>query len=276
MAVGNGRVYHANVNCSDLERSLAWYRDRLGLSVWAHTAPEAEQDGAAFGLSRARWDAFILGSGGSAHTPPVVDLLEWRTPGPIGRPHASAADRGFAELIFERRDIEDQRQALTGASASPTGPTSLDPDGTGLRFEAGPNDRFSGLVVRCADPERSASFYATTLGLHEAPPRAGAPTDGAADADALCFEDDAGFSVRLLRAPAGGAAPYESANHLGIFRVAMLTDDIDADHEELVSGGIRCWSAPATLEMGPGIPGLRALLFADPDGAAWELIEPGT
>jgi hypothetical protein len=62
---------------------------------------------------------------------------------------------------------------------------------------------------------------------------------------------------------------------LGIFRVAVLTTDIAADYAELRSAGVYCWSAPADLEMGSGLGSLKAVLFADPDGAAWELIEPG-
>lgn len=275
MAVGSGQVYHANVNCSDLGRSLEWYRDRLGLEVWAHTTPESEQDGQAFGLPSARWDAFILGSGADTHTPPVVDLLEWLVPRPVGRPHASPSDRGFAELIFERRDLEGQRRALVDDPASIAGPVVLDPDGTALRLGVGPIDRFAGLVVRCADPERSASFYTDTIGLRQADPGVGGLSlDGGSGT--LALEDRAGFRVHLVGATGDGEAPYGSANHLGIFRVAMLTDDIDADYQELVARNVPCWSGPAALEMGPGIPGLRALLFADPDGAAWELIEAGS
>jgi hypothetical protein len=62
---------------------------------------------------------------------------------------------------------------------------------------------------------------------------------------------------------------------LGIFRVALLTADIAADYAELCSAGVYCWSSPAHLEMGSGLGRLKAILFADPDGAAWELIEPG-
>ena len=31
--IGVSQAFHVNVNCSDLERSLAFYRDRLGLTV---------------------------------------------------------------------------------------------------------------------------------------------------------------------------------------------------------------------------------------------------
>jgi hypothetical protein len=61
-----------------------------------------------------------------------------------------------------------------------------------------------------------------------------------------------------------------------MYRMALLTDDIDADYDELRAHGVTCASPPTHLDMGPGIPTLRALLFLDPDGTALELIEvPG-
>jgi catechol 2,3-dioxygenase-like lactoylglutathione lyase family enzyme len=67
--------------------------------------------------------------------------------------------------------------------------------------------------------------------------------------------------------------PAPEANQLGLYRLAMLTDDIDRDYDELRSHGARCMSGPAELDMGPGLPSLRALLFNDPDGTTLELIE---
>ena len=48
---------HAGVMVGQLEASLAFYRDRLGLIPSTHTQPETPQDGAAFGLDTAQWDA---------------------------------------------------------------------------------------------------------------------------------------------------------------------------------------------------------------------------
>jgi hypothetical protein len=52
-----------------------------------------------------------------------------------------------------------------------------------------------------------------------------------------------------------------------------MTDDLARDDDTLRAAGVRCYSAPATLDMGPALPELRALFFADPDGATFELIE---
>ena len=64
------------------------------------------------------------------------------------------------------------------------------------------------------------------------------------------------------------------ANELGIFRMVLLTDDIDRDYAALVDAGVPCYSPPVGLEMGSGLPSdLRALFFEDPDGTCVELIE---
>jgi catechol 2,3-dioxygenase-like lactoylglutathione lyase family enzyme len=79
--------------------------------------------------------------------------------------------------------------------------------------------------------------------------------------------------MQLLDPPPSGP-PASEANQLGMYRLALYTDDIDRDYADLVARGVRCLTPPATLEMGPGIPTLRALMFEDPDGTVLELIEP--
>ena len=298
MSVGDGRVYHANVNCSNLDDSLTFYRDVLGLEQWSHTVPESDQDGEAFGLPRARWDAFILGTPDVPRgSPPVVDLLEWKVPHPVGRPYASANQLGFAGLVLSRADLSAQREALTRANAGGitregdlddkgrSAFSCLDRDGTRLVFVSDDADRFAGLVVSCSDLERSLPFYVDVLGLEVSEPPAPCASSGGGvlgipdGARVQCtLTDGHGFAVRLVRwhQPRPQGAPYPEAHHLGIFRVAMLTGDIGADYASLRASGVRCWSPPMALDMGPGIPDLQAILFADPDGAAWELIEPGT
>lgn len=61
---------------------------------------------------------------------------------------------------------------------------------------------------------------------------------------------------------------------MGIFRMALLTDDIDRDYAALIDSGVSCDSPPAELEMGLGVPSdLRALFFEDPAGVCVELVE---
>jgi catechol 2,3-dioxygenase-like lactoylglutathione lyase family enzyme len=86
------------------------------------------------------------------------------------------------------------------------------------------------------------------------------------------------FTVRLVQcqqpATDSGSTPYAEANHLGIYRMAFLVEDVRASCEELQNQGVAC--PPAVfLDMGPEIPvdGVWAAFFPDPDGSCLELIE---
>ena len=85
-----------------------------------------------------------------------------------------------------------------------------------------------------------------------------------------------GFILDLVewKQPQSTGSARRQANELGIFRMALLTDDIDRDYAALLDAGVTCYSPPVELEMGPGLPSdLRALFFEDPDGTCVELIE---
>ena len=91
------RIFHVNVNCSDLGRSRAFYVDGCGLTAAARTTPEHAQPGIAFGLDRARWDAWIL-VGANGFDGGAIDLLEWQEPTPTGAPPAALFEHGFQRI----------------------------------------------------------------------------------------------------------------------------------------------------------------------------------
>ncbi|HVM66136.1 MAG TPA: hypothetical protein VMU14_14815 [Acidimicrobiales bacterium] len=228
MPVGAGGVVHLNVNCTDLDRAVAFYRDEVGLRAQVRTAPDAPQDGTAFGLREAQWDAWMM-AGPEGFGAPVVDLLEWKQPPPAPRPRGSAL--GFRRLAI----------SAPGAAAR----SLVDPDGTLLDIGPGPGGP-TGVVVACSDIARSRAFYRDVVPL-------------------------AGFVVLLQ---ANGAAPAPpAANTVGIWRMALGTDDIDADVATLAAAGVACVSPPVEMSMGPGLPDLRFVLFPGPDGEMLELIE---
>ena len=242
-----GRIFHVNVNCSDLETSLAFYRDRIGLTASVRTTPQHPQAGQAFGLDLAQWDAWIMaGAGGLDEV--VIDLLEWKVP----RPSRPADPGGFARL----------RLAVDPDSAVAS-PRALDPDGMTLEVVARDQPRVAGVVVGCSDLEASQAFYGDVLGLSRS-------------ADTT-FCDGRGpevFSIELTSVPV--APRPRVATDLGLYRLAMLTDDLDRDYEALTTAKVRPYSPPLTLDMGPGLPELRAVFFPDPDGTTFELIEQST
>ena len=164
-----------------------------------------------------------------------------------------------------------------------------DPDGTLVEFVSGPSDRagnqMSFVGVNCSDLDRSLHFYVDVLGFNLGARFAPGPSDGSAlrlgpevEWEMAYLDDPRGngtFALDLVewKSPRSDGPPYECANHLGIFRMAFFTDDIDRDYDALRSYGVECVTPAAQLEMGPGIPSLRALLFPDPDGTMLELIE---
>lgn len=292
------RVFHLNVNCSSLGRSLAFYRDALGLAPATHTV-SPPQPGAAFRLDTAAWDAWILHDD-RGYDGAVVDLLEWQAPAPVGTPPASANVLGFARLGFTSADIDDAHARLAAVGpprltdphdvTMPGAPTmrtfvTADPDGTAIELVSGDADRFSFVAINCSDLDRSVAFYEQVLGFVPRARFAPGPRDESAlglgpDAEwQMAYLDDpranGTFALDLVQWIRSGptGAPSDRANQLGPFRMALLTDDIDAAHDELTHAGVTCWTPPATLDMGPGLPTLRALLFPDPDGTILELIE---
>jgi catechol 2,3-dioxygenase-like lactoylglutathione lyase family enzyme len=299
MPIAPTRIFHVNVNCSDLERSLAFYTDLIGLTPATRTTPESPQPGGAFGLDQVQWDAWIL-KGDAGYGSLVLDLLEWKVPTPTGRPAGDPTATGFNRLGFTTPDLDALHARLVAAGADVwSAPTAIefergggmrlfvcgDPDGTQLELVEGPDTRMSHIVVNCGDLEASRRYYTDVIGLapHDdlrSTVQAGTVfrIDGDIQQHAVLMADPAsGFVVELLGwiTPGPTPAPERRANELGIFRMAWHTPDIDGDHRVLGEAGVRCYSPPAHLEMGPGIPPLRALFWGDPDGACLELIEPG-
>ena len=195
----------------------------------SRTNPAEPQDGAAFGLPSAQWDAWMMGGPGG-FAAPVIDLLEWIVPPPA--PRSGEATAGFRCLHV----------------GCPGGPAHemTDPDGTVVEVTDG-SGGLMGVTIGCTDIGRSRRFYEEVVDLAE--------------------------FVRLVEGQ--GAAP-PSANTVGIWRMALATEDIDADVAWLRRAGVPCLSGPVELAMGPPLPSLRFMLFSDPDGTTLELIErPG-
>jgi catechol 2,3-dioxygenase-like lactoylglutathione lyase family enzyme len=302
MPIGAERVFHLNVNCSSLERSLAFYRDGIGLTAGAHTVPPA-QPGAAFGLDVARWDAWIL-SDDRGMDGVAVDLLEWKEPTPVGAPPLPN-QLGLARLGFTTADVDATHARVRAAQAAAGGSTTLtephevtmdgaptmrtfitaDPDGTPIEFVSGNAERFSFVAVNCSDLDRSVEFYSEVLGFHSRVRFAPGPRDETglglgtdAEWEMAYLDDPRGngtFAIDLVewKHPRPVGKPSDEANRIGPFRLALMTDDIDRDHLALTAAGVACLTPPAELDMGPGLPRLRALLFPDPDGTILELIE---
>ena len=299
-------VTHINVNCSDLERSMRFYRDLVGLTPQSHTRPEP-QEGAGFGLpGRVVWDAYLLhddrGQAGAA-----VDLLEWQEPKPVGRPHPEANHLGFMRICLAAEDLDALHARLEAEGVrTRSAPVEVpvladqnvrffccdDPDGTCIEFVERPGPvRLSHVNINCSDLDHSSAWYQRVLGVEPIAPRAEPPPasgEGFGIAGECRYRADflavggnpESLILDLLEwtTPAPVGRPLVEANHLGPFRMAFLVSDASAACAELDRLGVEhsgaCW-----LTMGPDIPmidGLNAVFFRDPDGTMLELIETPT
>jgi catechol 2,3-dioxygenase-like lactoylglutathione lyase family enzyme len=286
-------VVHVNVNCSALARSLAFYRDTLGLAPLSHTNP-VPQDGAGFGLAgRVQWDAWILHDD-RGQAAQGIDLLEWKQPAPAGRP-APANELGFSRLLLSTRAASALHGRLGAAHtlASPCllggarfGFVARDPDGALLEIADDASGvgspRLAGVAINVASLAHAAAWYERVLGLHANAP-ASCSAAGAAFGLAgevrwreVTFSGAPTFAIRLVEweqpQPARGVA--RSANTLGLYRMALLVDAAARACAQLDSLGV-AHSGAVWLDLGPDIPidGLHAGFFQGPDGACLEWIE---
>ena len=305
MSVSVLNVAHCNVNCRSIERSLAFYRDVFGLVVGAHTAPADPQDCSAFGMSgMGQWDAYMMMDparpGGT-----VLDLLEWRTPLPVGAPYAVQNHLGFARLALGVPDVQVMVGEVEAAGGSVlTPPVALevaegegesvrfalvvDPDGTVFELVERPasTPRLMHVNINCRDASRSIEWYQRVLGFEVArewPSRPWAGElfglSGGVEIGGALLQlpgSDDGFGIDLLewKQPPPTGVPYLEPNHLGIFRMALLVEDAQAAYEILREEGVEC-PPPVWLDMGSEIPvdGLWAVFFPDPDGTCLEFIQ---
>jgi catechol 2,3-dioxygenase-like lactoylglutathione lyase family enzyme len=300
MSLDGARLFHVNVNCSDLERSRRFYTDGLGLTIGARTAPEVAQPGAAFGLDRARWDASIL-LGPRAYEGGAIDLLQWHEPTPIGAPPARIVESGFQRLGIRVPDLDaaiELVRALGGVVWSEPFAHTLekggeirlvvlgDPDGVAIELIEGGPTALSFVAINCVDLDASRAFY-QSLGFREV---ARYPSENP-DGSHLRVAGPVAMDEVVLAAPGGGEVllmlvgfrtpPCEpvaarAANTLGMWRAAFLVADLDAAVADLARRAIPTISPPVELAMGPGLPTLRFVCFRGPDNEVLELIEQPT
>ena len=108
------RFHHIFICPGDFERSLAFYRDLVGLTPLSHTKA-VPQDGSGFGLSgRVQWDAHLLHDGRGL-AGPGLDLLEWQQPRPIGHPARTANQLGLYRLCLAHPDLDALHARMTAA-----------------------------------------------------------------------------------------------------------------------------------------------------------------
>jgi catechol 2,3-dioxygenase-like lactoylglutathione lyase family enzyme len=295
-------VMHVNINCSDLERSLAFYRDAVGLVPQDHTNP-VPQDGAGFGMTGSvQWDAHIL-QDARGYAGPAVDLLQWMVPMPVGTPGQALSHIGLNRLCVVVPDVDAVYRRVVAAGYRVANDLGIkgdalarffvcrDPDGVAIEFREDPradHPLLHHVNVNCSDIGRSLDWYERVIGLEARAPSPKAIFNGdayglSADADLegrfLWPPEQDAFAIELIewKSPKPTGSSAASANQLGLYRMAFMVPDIQWAYDEIKTQGVAC-RPPVFLDMGPEIPidGVWALFFPDPDGTCMELIETPT
>ena len=98
-------LVHVNVNCSDFERSKAFY-EMLGFEVFMEplesNTPEVA---AAVGLPPYRLRGALMRLA-DAKSPFVIDLLEWKEPSDPSPPYARLNHLGIARIAMASSDLD--------------------------------------------------------------------------------------------------------------------------------------------------------------------------
>jgi catechol 2,3-dioxygenase-like lactoylglutathione lyase family enzyme len=133
-------VHHLGLTVSDIERSVRFYRDVLGLTLVRRRSTSAEYVGRQTGCPGARLEvaSFRVGSEGG----PSFEIAQYVShPGPAGEPGTHRA--GSAHLCFRVDDIQAAYDALRRQGVCfKTAPVAI---------TAGPNQ--GGFGVYLADPD---------------------------------------------------------------------------------------------------------------------------
>ena len=294
MSLDGARIFHVNVNCSDLDRSRAFYVDGLGLALGTRTTVDHAQPGTAFGLGRARWDAWIL-LGPDGYDGGAIDLLEWIEPAPTGVVAEKINTSGFQRLGVRVPDLDvvlarvgDRSWSGVRAHTLPDGRRLRiafvdDPDGTAIELVEGGGPALTFVSIVCTDLERSIACYCA-LGFrvvarfsNENEDGAHLRLDGAVATDEVVLAAPGGGDVTLLlvgfRTPAAVSQARRPANALGMWRLALLVNNVDRAVASLARAGLEPISKPVEMEMGDELPVLRFVCARGLDGEVVELIE---
>lgn len=92
------KLHHGCITVSDMERSLAFYRDKLGLKVQMDFEMFGPEFDAYLKMSGARFRIVYFEEG--------VELVQYVSPSLGKKPDITMFDFGFAFLIFEVDDIQ--------------------------------------------------------------------------------------------------------------------------------------------------------------------------
>jgi len=93
------RISHWDVNVTDLERSRAWYEATTTLRVVART--KASQSFPSFGIESGSFKGYLLKDATLPYGVPMIHLVQWENPAPVGTPYRSQANVGWYRIVTD-------------------------------------------------------------------------------------------------------------------------------------------------------------------------------
>ncbi len=305
------RISHFDVNVSDLDRSRRWYEKVTPLRVVAETA--VEQAFPSLGIEQGTFKGCMMKDTTQAGNFPMIHLVEWQNPAPVGRPYLSHANVGWYRIVPQVADVDAARRSAIEAGSEPFAPNTdtavsfhpdlpifpynvfavHDPDGITVEFS---NTMFETPITpitvahNTSDIDRYFSFYVDTLGLDflwsmqnaDPVPNVYSPGGGLTQCDGalLAVRNDRRVMFDWLQwtESQDHPTPYREPTHLGIMRCVFEVDDIDASYHILMASD---WAKERALLPGPPEEwdfgesfGTHVVLtFTDPEGVGFQLIQ---
>jgi len=106
------RIFHFNINCTSLERTVPFYQV-LGFKVVLDFGDgmESREMAKAFGLEQARVKGVHLRMGDDPNAT-RIDLLEFQAPPPDGTPYRYLNHTGIARMCLHTSDIQRDYRVL--------------------------------------------------------------------------------------------------------------------------------------------------------------------
>jgi len=296
------RVLHCCYCCDDADAAVRFLEQGIGLDARVHSR-KIRTDGSPLGIPRTvESDVCLVYDGRGPRVSPAIEVHGWIDPPATGQPYDVAWQVGIQAIGVGVPSLADALAGLTRLGAVVVGSTPSDllsfggtsaivraPDGVCfdvLERPALDGTRFAHLRVTCTGLERSVEWY-TALGWsvigdgHEVR----VPGDVfATGADAVVSYarlrlPDEPFGLLLVqwhepRSRVGSGAPYDAANHRGLYRLALGVEDTRAATRRLVASGWTPTSEPSLIELpGTKVPDMWITFLADPDGIVVQLVE---
>lgn len=286
------RMLHCNHNCRDIEAATRFYTELLELRVVMRSVTEpGGVDGRPMGIDGVvQTDTRFLYDRRGPRIAPALELVQWFTPATTGDLYAEPNHVGIQALGFAAGEVDDlvrRVHELGGTVVGPRGAGKLairDPEGLPVEVVAGNGTACASHVrLSCGDLERSLTWYRDLGCVLVQDPREeawpGAPLGLDHDAEvttaAVAFAADGSYRLELTGwgNPKPVGKPYASANHRGLYRMALAVDDVRAAHAAVRDRGGDA-NEPEYFRL-PGTPieGLWIAFVRDPDGIVVELVE---